>query len=56
MVNLYAKNFTDAYQVKTPPNSRVEVVKLGNVNVSKLVLDPDWRWPTWIKPTVDGES
>ena len=44
MANLYAKNFSDADEVKTPPNARVEVVKLGNVNASKLVLEPGWRW------------
>ena len=42
--------------MKTPPNARVEVVKLGNVNASKLVLEPGWRWSTCIKPTVGGES
>ena len=56
MANLYAKNFSDADEVKNPPKARVEVVKLGNVNASKLVLEPGWRWSTCIKPTVGGES
>ena len=37
MSNLYAKNFSDADEVKTPPKARVEVVKLNNINASKLV-------------------
>ena len=56
MSNLYAKNFSDADEVKTPPKARVEVVKLNNVNASKLVLEPGWKWSTCIKPTVGGDS
>jgi hypothetical protein len=52
MSNLYAKNFSDADEVKTPPKARVEVVKLNNINASKLVLEPGWKWSTCIKPTV----
>ena len=56
MSNLYAKNFSDADEVKTPPKARVEVVKLNNINASKLVLEPGWKWSTCIKPTVGGDS
>ena len=38
MANLYSKNFNDADEVKNPPKAKVQVVKLGNVNASKLVL------------------
>ena len=55
MENLYAKNFYDADEVKNPPKARVEVVKLGNVNASKLVLEPGWRWSTRIQPSVGGD-
>ena len=56
MSNLYAKNFSEADEVKTPPKARVEVVKLNNINASKLVLEPGWKWSTCIKPTVGGDS
>ena len=36
----YSKNFNDADEVKNPPKAKVEVVKLGNINASKLVLEP----------------
>ena len=36
-LNLYAKNFSDADEVKNTPQAKVEVVKLGNVNASKRV-------------------
>ena len=56
MKKLYAKNFADADEVKTPPKAKVEVVKLGNVNASKLILEPGWKWSKCIKPTVGGDS
>ena len=30
--------------VKNPPKASVQVVKLGNVNASKIVLEPGWKW------------
>ena len=56
MKNLYAKNFNDADEVKTPPKAKAQIVKLGNVNASKIVLEPGWRWSECIKPTVGGNS
>ena len=38
MANLYAKNFSDADEVKNPPKAKVEVVKLGNVNALIYLL------------------
>ena len=38
MSNLYSKNFDDADEVKTPPKAKVDIVKLGNINASKLVV------------------
>ena len=46
--NLYAKNFSDADEVKKPPKAKVEVVKLGNVNASKLALEPGGKWSNCI--------
>ena len=45
MANLYAKNFSDADEVKNPPKAKVEVVKLGNVNASKLMHNGAKRPP-----------
>ena len=38
MKNLYAKNFDDADEVKNPPKAKAQIVKLGNVNASKISL------------------
>ena len=50
MQTLFSKNFNDADEVKNPPKAKVEVVKLGNVNASKLVLQPGWVWSECINP------
>ena len=42
MDKLYAKNFSNADEVKSPPKARVEVVKLGNVNASKIFINQAW--------------
>ena len=56
MDKLYARNFDNANEVKSPPKTKVAVVKLGNVNASKIILEPGWKWSECIKPTVGGES
>ena len=56
MDKLYAKNFDNADEVKSPPKAKVQVVQHGNVNAAKIVLEPGWKWSECIKPTVGGES
>ena len=56
MQTIFSKNLNDEDEVKHPPKAKVEVVKLGNVNASKLVLQPGWVWSECIKPTVGGDS
>ena len=56
MANLYKKSFVEVDEVKSPPKAHVEVVKLGNMNASRLVLQPGWRWSECIKPVVGGDS
>ena len=38
MTSLYKKSFSDADEVKNPPKAYVEVVELGNMTASKIVL------------------
>ena len=56
MPNLFKKSFGDADEVKSPEKTRAEVVKLGNVNVTRLELQPGWKWSECIKPVVGGHS
>ena len=44
MTSMYAKSFENADEIKTPPKAHVSVVKLGDMNASKMVLEPGWKW------------
>ena len=56
MTSMYSKSFDNADEIKTPPKAHVSVVKLGDMNASKMVLEPGWKWSECIKPTVGGDS
>ena len=43
MSTMYKKSFSDADEIKTPPKAHVSVVKLGDMNASKLILEPGWK-------------
>ena len=53
---MYAKNFSNADEVKNLSKAKVEVDKLVNVNASKLILKPSWKLSTYINPTASGDS
>ena len=40
MTSMYKKSFEDADEVKKPPKEHLSVVKLGDSNASKLILEP----------------
>ena len=56
MKTMYKKSFNDADEVKSPPKAHVSVVKLGDMNASKLVLEKGWKWSECIKPVVGDET
>ena len=56
MPNLFVKSFKDADEVKAPDKTHAAVVKLGNVNATKVVLQPGWKWSECVKPVVGGDS
>lgn len=43
MPNLFTKSFNDADEMKSPEKTHAEVVQLGNVNVTRLELQPGWK-------------
>ena len=57
MASLEAKNFsTDADEVSTPNNARVETVNVLGQRVMKLTVQPGWKWSQDIKPVVGTDS
>ena len=51
-----AKNFSNPDEVRTPPKTRVEVVKVGDSTIMRGTFEPGWKWSECIKPTVGTES
>ncbi|PZR65252.1 MAG: cupin [Chloroflexi bacterium] len=56
MAGLEARSFDSPDETRTPPNTRVDVVKLGGVTAARLTLQPGWRWSEAVKPTAGTDS
>jgi hypothetical protein len=50
------KSFDKADETRTPPKTRVDIVRLGGVQAARLQLEPGWRWSECIKPVVGTDS
>lgn len=46
------KNFSTPDEVRTPDKTRVEVIKLDNVEMTRGTFQPGWKWSDCIKPVV----
>ena len=47
---------TQADEVMTPNNAKVEMVNVGGQRVMKISAKPGWKWSADIKPVVGTES
>ena len=50
------KSFDSPDETRTPPNTRVDVVRLGSATAARFTFQPGWRWSEAIKPVVGTES
>lgn len=50
------KSFDSADEVRDFPNGRAEILKVGGVDIGRLVLQPGWRWSNDVKPIAQTES
>jgi hypothetical protein len=37
-------------EVREFPHGRAEIVKVGNAEIGRLILEPGWRWSNDVKP------
>ena len=44
------QSFDRPTEVREFPHGRAEIVKLGDVEIGRLVLEPGWRWSNDVKP------
>ena len=56
MAGVVSKPFDSPDETRTPPNTKVDVVKIGGVTAARFTFQPGWRWSEAIKPTVGTDS
>jgi quercetin dioxygenase-like cupin family protein len=44
------RNFEDADETRTFENGKLDLVKIGDSEIGRLVLQPGWRWSDHVKP------
>jgi hypothetical protein len=52
MPGIVKKSFDAPDETRTPPNTTVEVVRLGGQTAARFTFQPGWRWSEAIKPVV----
>lgn len=53
---MQTKNFNSPDEVRTPPKTRVEVVKVGDSTVMRATFEPGWKWSECVKPAAGTET
>ena len=50
------KTFSKPDEVRTFPNGRAEILRVGGVEVGRLTFEPGWRWSKDVKPIAKTSS
>jgi hypothetical protein len=53
---LQKKNFQKPDESQTPPNARVDTIRIGDNVVQKQTYQPGWQWSKNIKPLAKTDS
>ena len=56
MANMDVKSFANADEVKNPDKTLAQIINFGDVKITKLELEPGWKWSVDIKPHVGTDS
>jgi hypothetical protein len=56
MAGIAVKSFDAPDETRTPPKTKVEVVKLGAETAARFTFEPGWRWSEAVKPIAKTES
>ncbi|MBD0290228.1 MAG: cupin domain-containing protein [Thermoleophilia bacterium] len=56
MAGIQARDFDAPDETRTPPKTRVDVVKLGDATAARFTMEPGWRWSECVKPVAGTES
>ncbi len=53
---LQKKNFQKPDETQSPPNSRVDTIRIGDMTVLKATYQPGWQWSKHIKSLAGTSS
>jgi quercetin dioxygenase-like cupin family protein len=56
VATLQAKSHDTPDETRTPPKTRVEVVRLEGHTIGRFTFEPGWRWSECVKPVVGTDS
>ena len=56
MPHFQRKSFSSPDQVRRFPSGDIEIVRLGEIAIGRLVLQPGWRWSKDVAPVVGTRS
>ena len=56
MESAAVRSFDEADETKTLLKTNAATVKLGDIAITKVELEPGWKWSECVKPAVGGES
>ena len=56
MAGFTTKSFASPDETRTPPNTTVEVVRLGGATAARFTFEPGWRWSHDVAPVVGTDS
>jgi mannose-6-phosphate isomerase-like protein (cupin superfamily) len=53
---LETKSHDTPDETRTPPKTRIDVVRLDGFTIGRFTFEPGWRWSECIKPVVGTET
>jgi hypothetical protein len=56
MSGITNKSFDAADETRTPEKTRVDIVRLSDTEVARMIFEPGWRWSECIKPLLGTAS
>jgi hypothetical protein len=56
MAGVDVGDFSAPDETRAPDKTQVAIVRMGGTSVSRMSMEPGWRWSECIKPVVGGES
>lgn len=56
MAGFEVNDFSAPDEVRRPPRTTVEVVRLGGGEIGRYTFEPGWRWSECIKPVAGTDS